>query len=78
MKRKGNPVHGHESQSRKKARPSFSDKNRRKGIHKNSRSGGKEMKKGWRKDSNRHKSKVGAFSKAQKQGKPWTKQHRVK
>lgn len=65
MTTKGNPVRGHESQSQKKARP-FSEKKKRKGIHENPPSGGKGMNQGWKKDSKRHKSEAGAFSKSQK------------
>ncbi|XXG85440.1 hypothetical protein AAC387_Pa11g0516 [Persea americana] len=67
MTTKGNPVRGHESQSQKKARP-FSEKKKRKGIHESPPSGGKGMNQGWKKDSKRHKSEAGAFSKSQKRG----------
>lgn len=77
MNTKGNPVRGHESQSQKKARP-FSDKKKRKGIHENPPSGGNRMNKGWKKDSKRHKSEAGAFSKSQKHGRARKLQQRVK
>lgn len=77
MNTKGNPVRGHESQSQKKARP-FLDKKKRKGIHENPPSGGNGMNKGWKKDSKRHKTEAGTFSKSQKHGRARKLQQRVK